>query len=332
MVVKSVLKISREHEQKDFLRAVAIYLAKQEATPTDILEVQFSNVNEFEQEYVVMTGDASVDYSCSIGYDRKEIYYEQVKKYNSSTKSYYYANEQRTRTVTDWQPHSGHNQSRETSIVGNAATQDDYRTEREILHCYQTCREESKQEVAIEMEINPEAYELAKWGCIAGCFYSVRLPGDRQRDKDYNGTVDVKAVSGLIVPEVSATYEYQGKTYKTSAIAAGELNVKAEYPDIKADVSKEAKNAVKHFKLLAIVSLVVGVVLNLLMSWIGSWCFLAYIAALTFLILYISLGNKKMKSIFEYRQAEKKKDLIAFLEKNGMAPLTEAELASFAKK
>ena len=329
MKADSVLKIQKEHTTKDFLRSAAIYLAKEKATPTDILEVQFSQVEEFEQEYLVMSGEASVDYTCSIGYDRQEIYYEQVKKYNSSTKSYYYTNEKRTRTVTDWQPHSGHNQSKELSVVANADEQEGYRSEREILNCYRTCKEESRQVVEIEMEINPNAYEMAKFGCIAGCFYSVKLPGDRQRDKDYNGTVDVESVLGLIVPEYAAHYEYQGNTYKMSAIAAGELNVHTEYPNISADVSKEAKESVKQFKMFSIISLIVGVVLNILMTWVGSLCLIGYGAAITFLVLYIKLGNKKMKTIYADRQAEKKKDLIAFLEKNGMAPLTEEELAAF---
>ena len=113
--------------------------------------------------------------------------------------------------------------------------------------------------------------------------------------------------------------------------AAGDMQVRAEYPNISTDVSKEAKNAVKHFKFLSIISLIVGVILNIFMDAVGMWCLAGYAAAITFLVLYIKKGNAKMKAIYSLRQEEKKKDLIAFLQKNGMKPLTTEEISSFSK-
>lgn len=136
MNTDGVIKIKKEHDKKEFIREVAIYLAKEEASQTDILERSFSDVKEEEKEYLFVTGQASVNYTCSVGYDRQEVYYEQVKKYKDGRE--YYENVKKTRTVTDWQPHSGSNTSKESTIVGNAADQDDYRSESDVLLCYKT--------------------------------------------------------------------------------------------------------------------------------------------------------------------------------------------------
>lgn len=329
MNTDGVIKIKKEHDKKEFIREVAIYLAKEQATPTDILERSFSDVKEKDKEYLFVTGQASVNYTCSVGYDRQEVYYEQVKKYKDGRA--YYENVKKTRTVTDWQPHSGSNTSKESTIVGNAANQDDYRSESDVLLCYKTSKDTSKEEVADTMAVNSTALNLAEHACVSSCFYSVHLPGDRQKDKDYSGDLDVSEVTGLIVPEFEMSYDYQGTKHKTKGFAAGNMQVRAEYPNISTDVSKEAKDAVKHFKFLAIGALILGIILNIFMSSIGMWCLVGYAAAITFLVLYIKKGNAKMKSIYAFRQEEKKKDLIAFLQKNGMKPLTTEEISSFSK-
>ncbi|MBQ4269392.1 MAG: DUF3784 domain-containing protein [Clostridia bacterium] len=332
MKVNNVLKIKKEHEEKEFIREVVIYLAKEESTPTDILETSFSDVSVEEKEYLLVSGHASVEYTCSVGYDREEIYYVKEKKRDYVNGRDYYEDVKKTRTVTDWRPHSGRNTSKEFTIVGNASTQEGYRSESEIATCYQTCEKTSKQEVGVEPEINEEAFALAKRVCVASCFYVVKLPGDRQKDCDYSGELEVEEVGALIVPEYTLTYDYQGMKQKAKGFAAGDMQINVDYPNISADVSKEAKKSVKAFKILAVLSLIVGVVLNVLMNWIGWWCVVGYVAAIVFLVVYIKKGNAKMKSIYAFRQEEKKKNLIAFLQKNEMQPLTEIELASFDKK
>ena len=52
MNTDGVIKIKKEHDKKEFIREVAIYLAKEQATPTDILERSFSDVKEKEKEYL----------------------------------------------------------------------------------------------------------------------------------------------------------------------------------------------------------------------------------------------------------------------------------------
>lgn len=329
MTTDSVVKINKEHEQQDFVRAVAIFLANEEATPTDILERDFSKVEEKNKEYLLVSGQASVNYTCSAGYDRKEEYYEKERKYDSNIKDYRYVEVKKTRTVTDWRPHSGSNTSKESVVVGNGTNQNNYRREIEVLSCYQTSKEESKEEYPDELSVNSTALEVAEKACVSSCFHSVRLPGDRQKETNYSGTLDISDVSGLIVPEFEMSYDYQGTKYKTKGFAAGDIQVRAEYPSIAEDVSKQAKKSVRIFKLLAIAFLIVGVILNLFMDKLGSWCFAGYGAALLFLILYISRGNAKMKSIYAFKKEEKKKDLIDFLAKKGLKPLTTEELALF---
>lgn len=345
MNTDSAIKIKKEHDKKDFIREVAIYLAKEEATPTDILERSFSNVKEEQNEYLLITADTQVDYSCSIGYDRKEQYTTTERKYLSAGDWYvcdgvkkrapnsgsYQVDCTKERTVTDWQSFSGSNSTEETTVVANYSNQEKYSNGDSVVSCYQTSKEESREELTEMLNINADALETAKDDCIRSCFYSVKLPGDKQKDKNYSGTCDVSQVLGVICPEYEVDYDYQGIKYKAKGFAAGDIQVRADYPNISTDVSKEAKNSVKHFKFLAIISLIVGVILNLFMNSIGMWCLAGYAAAITFLVLYIKIGNAKMKSIYAIRQEEKKKDLVAFLQKNGLKPLTAQEISEFSK-
>ena len=325
MDIDGVIKIKQEHDKKDFLREVAVYLTKEESTPTDILQATFSDVKMKEKEYLLISGCANIHYTCSVGYDRKEEYYEKERRYDREIQGYRYVEVKKTRTVTDWQAYTGENTTQESIIVGNADNQNGYRDPYEVGECFQTSKEESKEMIDYDMDLNTNARMEAEEQCLHSCFMAVKLPGDHQKDKNYSGKFDIDNMQGLILPEFETSYQYQGAQYQATGFAAGNAQVRANYPNISKDVSKEAKQSVKNFKYGAIGALILGVILNIFMNEIGSWFLIGYAAAIAFLVLYIKKGNETMKSIFKVRQEEKKKALIEFLRKNGMQSLSEQE-------
>lgn len=107
MSIESVIKIEKQYTKKDFIRELVIELTKDSTTPNDILEVDFSDVQELEKEYLLVYGNANVDYACEVG----------IKQNNS-----YNENE-----IVKWSPYSGSYSSKVRSFVGNGISQDNYR-------------------------------------------------------------------------------------------------------------------------------------------------------------------------------------------------------------
>ena len=328
MQTNTAFRLLKENTEEAFFRKVAFRLAKEDVTPTDIFESVFEGVQEKETPYVLVVGNARVEYTCSVGYDRKEEYFEKVKKYNSSTKEYYYVDEKKTRTVTDWQAHSGTNQKKTTVIVVNKATQEEGRNGFAVAQCIDTTHPDCHTE-AETMEIHANALQTAINESVSDCFYSVRLPGDHQKDKNYSGSLDITKTTGMFVPEYQMSYTYQDKTYKAKAFACGDMQEEVEFPSIAADVEKEAKEAVKTIKYVGFATLGVGVLLNFFMEAIGGWCLLGYGAAIATWIVHNKKKAEKMKSIYHDKKLEKKNALQNFLKKNNMKPLSEKENKAF---
>jgi len=311
-IVDNVIKISKEHEQKGFLREIAISLSQQKETPTDILKSQFKSIDEFEKEYICVEADVDLNYSCTIGYDKEVSYYENGNK--------------KTKTVTDWQPFCGTYQSEESIIVGNGNDQEEYRNRYAVVELLKSCKQESVKDTDDRMTINANALEDAKGDCIASSFYSIRLPGDRQKDKEYSGRVDVKKVTGIIVPQYATSYSYQEKEYAVNGFASGDMQIEMDYPSIAEDVNKEAKKKAAPFKWAGLGALALGVILNIIDM---NLCWIGYVPALGLCITYFIMKNKASNSIFSLKKEKKKEELIAFLQKNQLKPLTEEELKKF---
>ena len=67
----TVEKLKKDFTDKEFLREVFIFLYNS-STPTDIFDSKFCNVEEKEVEFIRVSADVSITYSCSVGYDRVE--------------------------------------------------------------------------------------------------------------------------------------------------------------------------------------------------------------------------------------------------------------------
>ena len=319
--LSNIERINKEHTKDEFLRDVLIQLALKETTPTDIFNSQFQSVEEKEAEYLMVSAEVNVSYSCTVGYDKKVEYYEDGRK--------------KTRTVTNWKPFSGTNASEETVFEGNGANAEEYAWDNEVRSFIYSCKKESFMEyTGKEINVNTNALERAKKSCISSCFYRVSLPGDHQKDKDYSGVANVTEISCVVIPEYSTEYRYQDQNYKAKAFACGTLISNVDAPSIASDVDKEGKEKTKIFKFSAIGALIAGITLNVLsgvVDGIGYWHWLAYIVALGLGVTYFVARYKIEKNIYALKREEKKQALIATLKAKGLKALSEKELALFNK-
>lgn len=218
----SVAKLKKEVSKEDFLRHVLISLAKDDKAPSNIAEASFGEVTERSIPMLLLSADVHVTYSASIGYDRKETYYEYRKNSDGTT-----TRVEKTRTVTDWSPYSGALDTSKTTYETNSEECD-----RDLELCFGKAFKTSKGEPvpADEIAVSPRAYSAAIDECEAMARAEIKWPGDHQKDKNVNCTSKATAISCYITPVYDVTYTYGGKEYKVSGFAIGEPNDTHEIP------------------------------------------------------------------------------------------------------
>ena len=104
---EQVYTVERELSKDQFMREVLVKLASHYDTPNDVCNASFGEITESIKEVIVCSAHVESDYSASIGYDRVEEYWDKEKKFDHNG-GHYYVDVKKTRTVTDWHPHSGH--------------------------------------------------------------------------------------------------------------------------------------------------------------------------------------------------------------------------------
>lgn len=326
MKVEYATKINKEKGKKEFFRKVLIDLTERKETPIDVLDSQFGEVSEREREYLLVSGEVDLNYSCTVGYDRQEEYYEQVRdyekerRYNNGVK--YYKNVKKTRTVTDWSPFSGSRTSSETTIVGNG--EEDFRDSYQISTCVKTSKEESFQDGVECFEICESSLENASEHCKTLCFVGATIPGDRKKDVDYSGTVDVKSVKGVIIPEYSLEYKYNEVDYTYENFACGDTEAEFYSPNDSGDVVAKVKKKTKPFIFVGIGVLVGGFIINCL-GYLGLAFLIYFLGAGVFIAKYI-VAKKMQNKEFNSRQEVKIEKLKKALEKYGLKPLEDNEI------
>ena len=303
MSIESVIKIEKQYTKKDFIRELVIELTKDSTTPNDILEVDFSDVQELEKEYLLVYGNANVDYACEVG----------IKQNNS-----YNENE-----IVKWSPYSGSYSSKVRSFVGNGISQDNYRDSDSIEELWYLCKDKYKKEIKRDIIANSNALNLAQEDCIETCFYLAPKPGIT-RNETWRGTFKPENIIGIIIPEFEINYEYHGKYYRASGFATGEMQLNIESPNVSGNVLKSTKSPLKIFY---IGTFILGILLNFLINKIGWWCVAAYILAYVLWLMDRKLIRTKINNVCAKNQKDKINRLKVFLQNNALKSLTDKEIS-----
>lgn len=106
MEFDNVYLIKKQLDKKQFLRQVMIQMTNSPTAPIGITKAKFGEVKESIREVMAYRAEVKTDYSASVGFDRRETYRDK----NGN---------QQTRTVTDWKPHSGHEESTWSGCLTN---------------------------------------------------------------------------------------------------------------------------------------------------------------------------------------------------------------------
>lgn len=239
MEFDAVYTVKKETSKEEFLRQLIIELASSSKTPVDVVKAKFGEVEESVREAIVCTAHIETDYSASIGYDRLETYWTKEKKYNSSTKQYYYVDVEKTRTVTDWQPFSGHISGEKTAAAFNESYSGIY--DNDIIVDVVKSTLSSNIVVKGEADVDYGGLEAAKKNCAFFLETEIRYPGDHHKDTRTNSDVTVETISCYKLPYYTVDFTYGGKKYSASGFACGNPNISAELPPNDINIEEEVK-------------------------------------------------------------------------------------------
>ena len=314
------------------MRNVFIDLADDPDVPEDIFDSDFGAVVSEIDQYLCADYDVSVTYSASVGYDRKETYYDRNSRGELVEK---------TRTVTDWQPFNGHQNLRETGIVVLRTTGDT------AVQCarfgawldvfgnsvpFEQGNVDEEPLVPSKDSYN-EARMKAESRAETACRCS--LPGDRHKDFRASSVSELNSSTVYVIPDFVLPYKYKGNEYSSREYSCSTIADQITRPSDKAN--KEAKISAK-LRPFIIPSLVISVVL-----FITSIVFIAVspvvgvrvsvipvlLAASICLFVFANIKRKRLISDYvRYIQQIKIKGLERLLAEKKLSPLTGDERAS----
>ena len=324
--------VKKEFDETAFLRNTLISISADASTPEDILDSEFDTTECFYENYLIVEGEANLNYTASIGYDRKVEYTE----YNSTSKQYV----KKTKTVTDWQAYSGMHSGNYVRAVLNENELGYPDTFSFHLSCANTENivEWDKVDFEAEAPKNPsaEAVNFAKERIRSACQAEAEraLPGDRYKDFTANGTVKVSSINSCSAPVSKIKYNNNGNDYQNRSFAFGGYSISGSMPDISQNLMDVVNSKTKVFDIIAIVCYAISIV----MSIVGI---AAELSKLLLLLPLISIGlfiynkityKKLINNIVSVNQESKRQKVTAHLKDMNLEPLTDNEILMFEAK
>ena len=199
--------------EEELLEKVLIAFANDENVAPELLKVKFS-VEKLERPLIRIIGDASTQYSCSVGYDRQESYVEMetkdklVKQPDGSSKWEKITTPvNKTRTVTDWSPHSGQREGKYFSFLMKDGACDKACIELKYL-----IENLMIEEIEEEFEADAAFLKNAKETLVSSIEVDVRtdLPGDHYKDFRAASSAEVSSLENWLIPYYKVSYVYNG--------------------------------------------------------------------------------------------------------------------------
>ena len=285
MEFSKIFTVKKEVTEQQFLRNVLIGLSKDEKSPSNIMNAKFGKVTEFEAEVMVLSADVEVNYSGSCGYDRQEQYQTTESRFvregewyvsngikkRASSSGRVNVDVVKTKTVTDWSPHSGTINTSKACFCLNEDNGDE-----NLLELFSTAFEEANDESVIEegsANVNSSAYKFLLSNCETKATWDVKWPGDHHKGETYNCKTDVNELVCYIVPCYKVEFEYNRKKYCARGFAIGKANEVHEVPQSDGKVESiekienrrkrnvyEAEKPLKIKKLFVTLAIIMGIV------------------------------------------------------------------------
>ena len=312
-----VFTVKKTVSHEDFIRKVMHELALSDSTPIDVCNATFHEVRESVKEVLYYNAHVEADYTASIGYNREEQYWDQERK-RASDGTHYYEKVLKTRTVTDWHPHSGHTSGDAYGLTYNEPTDIYSASVKPHMRLAGVLKEmpvwkgngEHKEAIGKDLElgsvadgdgitIHDTARKTAEYVCELYVSANTSFPGDEHKDVHLNSTFEPTTVACYRVPYYEVLFTYNEKTYRASGFGCGDGGVVTEYPKDEVNLDDIVKAEMKPMKIAAIATpIALAVFAVILMAFGGGFGealgTIMGMAVVIAPILILSLRNKKM--------------------------------------
>lgn len=318
-----------------FTRNAYIKLASDADVPADIFQSEFQPATCEYDHFLAVNDNVEVTYSASVGYDREVT----RSVYNRSTGKY----EDKTETVTEWEPFSGTFKSEQTGIAV-LKTSGPRRVQAERFSALLQSRPHfvpAEEGDLPESPVVPSKSDYksargeAENAAIALC--GANLPGERQKDFKASCVSDIKDSLVAVIPDRILRFSYNGKNCEVRGFACGNETCAADVPSDKKNVREYMKNRFSPVKTAAIVIYTMCIIISLVSLFIplerepeifvkiGLLLPLAVIC-IGYYVFYKLFFRHAVKNYAKIFRAQKSKALQKFLAQKGLAPLTEEEI------
>ncbi len=313
--------------EQEFLEAVLKYIMDDGMAPSYIFdEMTRSQIYRINIPLIQAIGEAEIEYSRMIGYDRLET----TTKYKTTTYSNGYQNKTQStsiKTVTDWQKDFG-------TLTGSASS-GTYDEKYKIYDEYVANHKMDKNNVSILSidEVNKYAptsdmIEFLKNDILNKVYASnITYPGNHVKNEEYDGTTTITNLSCTIVSLYALSISVRDKQLLFVASSNGDIEIKAfgEYPvdnyeeslkfnrkvtDERKEATKKPRTVAKYTILssiaLFILLLVLGLVFDLIALTIISIVILVagLIIGIKFMIDVKNISKPYYQRIYEHNKKD----------------------------
>lgn len=311
----SFFELPKEIDEKTFYVKALTKIAIDKYSPDDIFVAgSFMPVKTEYRQYLLGKGTAKIAYSATIGYDRQEQY----REYDSVKKEYV----TKTRTVTDWKPFSGSHTGEYIEATANDDNSDALDAQDYKKYCLESAKEYDANTSKFPAPLSPtstsihnlkaEMFESAENDCIA------KLPGDKKKDFNCNGVVDLNILESHVATQYILKYNYLNEQRILKSHSCKKSSIIGEIPSAKKQIESEIENnkLVKSFNILTLCTLLFSILSSILFP-IALKIIFVVIGIASF-ITYWVLRPKISKKIYLEKKQRKKQTLIYHLKKKGI--------------
>lgn len=314
------------------MRNVFIDLADDPNSPEDIFDSEFGTVIREIDQYLCVIYDVNVAYSASVGYDRRETYYERGSDGNLKEK---------TRTVTDWRPVSGQKIFTEGAsyVLKTNGDPDEQRSR------FRTLLKTADESIPFEqgnVDVKPivptdEVYYAARGNAESQAESECRdsLPGDHVRDFRASSVSELKISAVYVVPDYVLPYKYKGAEYSSREYACSTTVAKSKRPSDEANKKKNVSAKLRPIAvpallmplallIAAIVLLVTDPAVEVRVGVIVA----LYVVSIALVIVSLIRSKLLLSDYMGYLQRIKTEGLEKLLARKSLPGLTDSERAS----
>lgn len=322
----SFYMLPKEVSANEFYANALTEIALDKNTPADIFQLaKFSPVKTEYRQYLLGKGTADMTYSATVGYDRKETYYEKQRDYDRERRMndgrQYFKDVQKTRTVTDWKPFSG---THKGEYVGSVPNGDNAKTcesgDYESFCLKKAVEYSADSGFPAPLPPSDRAIEGVKSSIKISAEFACKrqLPGDRNKDFRADGTVELSRIESHVAPQYVLNYKYLGVDYGAHAHSVKESLIKCKSPSARSEIENEIENKVlvKSFNIATLSSLVLSILASILFPLALKIIF--GILAIGSFVTYWIIRSKTSKNVYNEKLTKKKTSLIALLKSKGI--------------